>query len=99
RAEVDVVGERLPARVDGEDLLAAGEVGRGDEQLPVEPAGPKQGRVEILDAVRRAHDHDLLGGREAVELDQKLVQRLVLLTVEAVAGARGADRVELVDEN
>ena len=36
---------------------------------------------------------------EAVELDEELVQRLVLLAVEAVAGPRGADRVELVDED
>ena len=97
--EVDVVGERLAARVHLEDLLAAGEVGRRDEQLAVEAARAEQRRVEILDAVRGAHDDDLVAGREAVELDEELVQRLVLLAVEAVAGAGGADRVELVDED
>ena len=91
--------ERLAARVDLEDLLAPGEVGRGDEQLAVEAAGAKQRRVEVLDAVRGGHDDDLVGGREAVELDEQLVQRLVLLAVEAVAAARGADGVELVDED
>ena len=97
--EVDVVRERLAARVDLEDLLAAGEVGRRDEQLPVEAARAEQRGVEVLDAVRRGHDDDLVGRGEAVELDEQLVQRLVLLAVEAVAGARGADGVELVDED
>ena len=37
--------------------------------------------------------------REPVQLDEQLVERLVLLAVEPVAGARCADRVELVDEH
>ena len=52
--EVDVVGERLAARVHEENLLAALEVGRLDQDLPVEPAGAQQRLVEILQAVRRA---------------------------------------------
>ena len=36
---------------------------------------------------------------EAVELDEQLVERLILLAVEAVAGALRADGVELVDED
>src|SRR5207248_8158095 len=44
-------------------------------------------------------DDDLLGAFEAVELDEQLVERLILLAVEAVAGALRADRVELVDEH
>src|SRR5207253_10222592 len=44
------------------------------------------------------HDH-LIRPREAVELDEELVQRLVLLAVEAVSRAGSADRVELVDED
>ena len=36
---------------------------------------------------------------EAVQLDEQLVERLVLLAVEAAAGARRADGVELVDED
>ena len=97
--EIDVRRERLAARVHLEDLLAAGEIGRRDEHLPVEPAGAQQRRVEVLETVRRPHHHDLVGGAEAVELDEQLVERLVLLAVEAVAGAGGADGVELVDED
>ena len=99
RSQVDVLGERLAARVHAEDRLAAREIGRRDEHLPVEAARPEQRRVEILEPVRRAHDDDPIGRLEAVELDEELVERLILLAVEAVAAARGADRVELVDED
>ena len=97
--EVDVRGQRLAARVDQEDLLASGEIGRGDEHLTVEATGTKQGGVEVLEPVRGAHDDDLVGHAEAVELDEQLVQRLVLLAVEAVTRPGGADGVELVDED
>ena len=48
--------ERLAARVHAEDRLAAGEVRRRHEHLPVEATRAKQRRVEILDAVGGAHD-------------------------------------------
>src|SRR5205085_7031420 len=89
--EVDVSRERLPGRVDAEDLLATDEVWCGDDHLPVEPAGAQERRVEILDAVGGTHDDDLGAGVEPVELDEQLVQGLVLLAVETVAGAGGAD--------
>ncbi len=95
--EVDVA-DRLVADVDAEDLLARPHVRRGDVDLAVEAAGPKQRRVELLEQVRRG-DHDQAVGRvEAVHLDQQLVQRLVLLAGDAEA-ALPADRVELVDED
>ena len=77
--EVDVLGERLAAHVDVEDLLAAGQVGRRDEHLPVEAAGPQQRDVEILEPVGGAHHDHLVARLEAVELDEQLVERLVLL--------------------
>ena len=82
-----------------EDRLAALEVRRRHEHLPVEAARTQQRRVEILDPVGRAHHDDLLGTLEAVELDEQLVERLILLAVEAVPGALRADGVELVDED
>ena len=45
------------------------------------------------------HHDDLVARAEAVELDEQLVQRLILLAVERVAAAGLADRVELVDED
>ena len=97
--QVDVRGERLAAGVDAEDRLAAREIGRRDEHLPVEAARAEQRGVEILEPVRGAHDDDLGRLVEAVELDEQLVQGLVVLAVEAAARAGGADRVELVDED
>ena len=47
-----------------------------------------------------AIDDDALVGREAVHLDEQLVQRLLALFVaERVAAAAAADGVELVDED
>src|SRR6201999_1768525 len=91
--ETDVVDvEWLPARVDAKDGLATGKVGRGHEKLSVEPAPAAQRRIEVLDPVGGAHHDDLLGTLEAVELDEQLVERLVLLAVESVAGPRRTDR-------
>ena len=97
--EVDVRVERLPARVHLEDRLTTCEVGRRDEDLPVETPGTEKSRVEILEPVRSGHHDHLVAVVEAVELDEQLVQRLILLAVEAVIAAGGADRVELVDEH
>ena len=82
-----------------QDRRSRRQVGLADEHLPVEAAGPQECGIEMLEPVRRAHDDDLILAAEAVQLDQQLVERLVLLAVEAVAAARGADCVELVDED
>src|SRR4029079_15402402 len=82
-----------------ENLLATDEVRGRDVHLPVEAPRPQERRIEILQAVRRAHDDDLVGTAEPVELHEELVQGLILLAVEAAADASRADRVELVDED
>src|SRR5581483_3113677 len=97
--EVDIGSERLAARMHSEDRLAAGEIRRRDEHLAIEAAGTEECGVEILDAVGGAHDDHLLSTFEPVQLHEQLVERLVLLTVEAVAGALRTDGVELVDEH
>ena len=76
--QVDV-GERLGAGVHREHAFAAPDVGRHDEHLPVEAAWAQQRRVELLEQVRRRDDDHAPGGREAVHLDEQLVERLVLL--------------------
>ena len=84
--------------MDGEDAPAALDVGRRDEDLAVEAAGAQQRGVELLEQVGRGHDDDAARGREAVHLDQQLVEGLLALGV-VVGAARGADGVELVDED
>ena len=46
--EVDVV-EALVARVDLQDVLAADDVGRRDEDLAVEAAGAQQRGIELVE--------------------------------------------------
>ena len=100
RAQVDVGLERDLARVHAQNLLAALEVGVADGHLPVEAAGPQQRRIEDVRAVGGGDDDDALGLREAVHLDEQLVERLLaLLVAERVAAAVAADGVELVDED
>ena len=82
-----------------QDLLPPGEIGRRDQHLPVEAARAQERRVEVLEPVRGAHDHDLVALGEAVQLDEQLIQGLVVLAVEAVPAARHAHRIELVDED
>src|ERR1043166_2004222 len=73
--------------------------GRPGDPRGVEAPGTQQRRVELVEPVRSAHDDDLILAAEAVELDEQLVERLVLLAVETVSAARRADGGELVDED
>ena len=71
-----------------------------DRDVPIEPAGPQQRRVEHVGPVRgRQHDHGARGA-EAVHLAEDLVERLLAFVVSAAeAGAAlPADGVDFVDE-
>ena len=73
--QIDVIRQRLLLRVDAQNRLAAAHVGVADGDLPVKPAGTQQRRVENILAVRRRqHDHALVH-REAIHLDETLVER------------------------
>ena len=86
--------------MNAENLLAPLHVGRADGHLAIEAAGPQQRRVENVRTIGRRDDDDALVGREAVHLDEQLIERLLALFVaERVAAAAAADRVELVDED
>ena len=83
-----------------ENLLAPLQVRRADGHLSIEPAGPQQRRIENVGTIGRRDDDDALVGREAVHLDEQLIERLLALFVaERVAAAAAADGVELVDED
>ena len=99
--EVDVGRQRHLADVDLEDLLAADDVGIGDDDLAVEAAGTEQRRVEHVGPVGRGDEDDALVRLEAVHLDEQLVQRLLALVIAAAeaGAAMAADRVDLVDED
>ena len=101
RVEVDLLGQRLAAGVDLEDVLAALAVGAVDDDLAVESTRPQQRRVEDVGAVGGGDQDDVVLHLEAVHLDQQLVQRLLALVVTAAhAGAAvAADGVDLVHED
>ena len=93
--------ERLALGVHREHRLAPFDVGRRYGDLPVEPAGPQQCRVEDVGTVRRGDQDDAALDVEAVHLDEHLVERLLALVV-ATAETRTAvpaDGVDLVDED
>ena len=100
-ARLDIGRKRHLAHVHLEDFLAPQDVRVGHHDLPVEPSGPQQRRVEHVRAVGRGDENDAFGGIETVHLDEKLVQRLLAFVVaSAEAGAAMApDGVDLVDEH
>ena len=71
-----------------------------DGDVPVEPAGPQQRRVEHVGPVGRGDDDHRFGRREAVHLAEDLVERLFAFVVTAAdaRAAHPADGVDLVDE-
>ena len=100
-AQVDLFGERLAAHVDGEDFLAAFDVGRVEDHAAVEAAWAEQGRVEDVGAVGGGDDDHVGVGVKAVHLDQDLVEGLLALVVAAADAcpALAAHGVDLVDEH
>ena len=96
-----VLPQGLLPGVDFQDFFPALDVRQAHVNLPVEPAGPQQCRVQNVLAVGRGHHNDPLVGAKAVHLHQELVQGLFPLVVSA-AQARAplpAHRVDLVDEH
>ena len=88
--------------MDGEDRCPAFPVGPVDHNLAVKAASAQQRRVQDFRPVCCGEQYDPFARIEAVELRQKLVQRLLLFVVTAIdsgAAPRLSERVELVDED
>ena len=100
RLQVDVVGQRLVARVDLEDGQPALPGRPVDGDVAIEAARTQQRRVEHVGPIGGGHDDHRLGRREAVHLAEDLVERLLAFVGAAAdAGpAHAADGVDLVDE-
>ena len=80
---------------------AAGQVGIGHRDLPIEATGAQQCRIEDIGSVGGRDENDALPVAESVHLDQQLVERLFALVVAAAqtGAALAADGVDLVDED
>ena len=87
--------------MDFEDRLAPILVGGVDHHLAVEAAGPQQGLIEDLGAVRGGQQNDADVGLEAIHLDQELVEGLFALVVDRseMHAPLAPDGVQFVDEN
>jgi hypothetical protein len=86
--------------MDAQDLEAASLVGRMHHDLPIEPAGAKQRRIEHIGPVGGRQDDDAFMSGKAVHFGEDLVERLLafIVTAEGARAAAGAsDRVDLVD--
>ena len=84
-----------------EDGVTPCSVGPVDDDLPVEPAGTEQGRIENVWPVGRSDEDNVVLQLEAVHLDEQLVERLLAL-VMAAAQARAPvapDGVDLIHEH
>ncbi len=98
---VDLLRQRLAARVDVEDLRPPLAVGAVDDDLAIEAPRAQQRRVENVGTVGGGDQDDVVFHLKAVHLDQQLVERLLALVVAAAeAGAAVAsDGVDLVHED
>ena len=101
RGQLDLLADRLAARVHLEDLLATLAIGAVDDDLAIEATGPEQRGVEDVGPVRGRDHDDVVLQLEPVHLDEELVQRLLALVVPAAeaCAAVPADGVDLVHED
>ena len=99
--ELDILLEGELLGVHGQDPLAALHVGRVDDDLPVEPPGPEERRIEDVGPVRGGEQDHPLVRLEPVHLDEELVQGLLPLIVPAPEPRTpvAPHRVDLIDED
>ena len=99
--QVDVLGERLFARVDFEYLEPVGAVGQVDGNAAVKTAGAQERGVQNVGAVGCGHDYYLFVRLKAVHLHQNLVEGLLALVIAAAhaRAAHAAHGVNLVYED
>src|SRR5262249_13207819 len=95
RVDLDVL------QVDFDDFLPAGDIRPVDQYMPIEATWTKEGGIQCVRSVRRAHYDPAAVRIEAVHFDKQRVKRLFALVVAAdvTAAARFAERVELIDKD
>ena len=93
-AELDLPG------MDLQGIQTALKIGAVHNDPAVKTAGTKQCLIQDLRTVGGCQAHDALGGIEAVNFCQQLVQRLFLLGVGAIAAVAGTThRIDLINKD
>ena len=87
--------------VNFQDGFAANEVGRVNDDLAVETAGPQQRAVQDFGPVGGGEENDAGVGLETVHFDEQRVERLLAFVVYSanMDAALAPDGVQLVNEN
>jgi len=94
---VDVEFARAFVQLDFEDVQPVLQSGQVNLDQGVEAAGPLECGIQVLDAVGRGQDDDVVALDEAVHLREQLIQGGRPLLV--LRGAAAPDGVQLVDED
>ena len=96
----DVGGNRLAPQADTEDLAPAFLVGQANRHLDIEPAGPQQGRIQQVRAIRGAQDQHARQFFDAVHLGQELADdALADMGIRIAAAASGHQGVQFIEED
>ncbi len=95
--EIDPACRRALVELRREDRPTRFRVGQVDPYVPVEPAGPDHGGIEVLDRVGRCHHEQPTLVAVGLERGQQLVDRAAGLLICRVV-APLCDRVELIEE-
>src|SRR5581483_1207223 len=98
RLQAHVVAQRPAARVDVEDLQARLLLGHAHLHDAVEAAGPQEGGVQQVGAVRRREHRHAVQRLDAVHLVEEAAHDALRDLAVRAAAARGDDAVDLVEE-
>ena len=100
-ADIDVIGEGSTACMDLKDAFTSAQIGRGDDDLPVESSWTEQGGVKDVRSVRSRNEDDSFVGFKAVHLNKELVEGLLPFVVPAAetGAALTSDGIDLIDED
>ena len=99
--QVNVLGQRLAAGMNVEDLQSAGVIGAVDGDLAIKTTRTHQRSIENIRAVGSRHDDDAGVAFEAIHLRQQLVEGLLPLVVATTKAGTTltTNGVDLVNED
>ena len=79
--KIDIISQRLVSGMDVQDLFAALHIRGIDNDLTIEAARAKQGRVKNVGTVGCGNENNGIVGLEAVHFNEQLIQGLLAFIV------------------